>query len=212
MLLGREGLSGATADHVGGVFWRAFFFSVQTFATIGYGTIVAAGIAGNLLVTVEALIGLLAQALITGLLFARFARPTMALQFSTMAVIAPFNDGTALMFRVANRRRNELIELDAKVTLTMRNAGVDAGERRYYPLALDRRSVSFLPATWTLVHPITPGSPLSGMTASEVVWGAKFRNILNTTRSDGTASINLTKLDLYDVVDLPVPTTPLDPS
>ena len=132
MLLGREGLSGATADHVGGVFWRAFFVSVQTFATIGYGTIVAAGIAGNLLVTVEALIGLLAQALITGLLFARFARPTMALQFGTMAVIAPFNDGTALMFRVANRRRNELIELDAQVTLTMRNAGVGAGERRYF--------------------------------------------------------------------------------
>ena len=245
MLLGREGLTGAAVDHFGGLFWRAFFFSVQTFATIGYGTIVANGIAGNLLVTVEALIGLMAQALITGLLFARFARPTMALQFSTMAVIAPFNDGTAFMFRIANRRRNELIELDAQVTLTMRNAGVGGGERRYYPLALDRRAVSFLPTTWTLVHPITPGSPLWGMTASEadardveilvlmhgtdetfatrvssrrsyrgeeVVWGAKFRNILNTTRSDGTASIDLTELDLYDVVDLPVPTTPLDPS
>ena len=245
VLLGSDGLTGATVDHFGGLFWRAFFFSVQTFATIGYGTIVANGMAGNLLVTVEALIGLMAQALITGLLFARFARPTMALQFSAMAVIAPFNGGTALMFRIANRRRNELIELEAQVTLTMRSADVGGGERRYYPLPLDRRAVSFLPTTWTLVHPITPGSPLWGMTESdadtreveilvlmhgtdetfstrvssrrsyrsdEVVWGAKFHNILNTSRSDGSASIDLTKLDWYDMVDLPVPTTPPEQS
>ena len=245
VLLGNDALTGAPVDHFGGRFWRAFFFSVQTFATIGYGTIVANGMAGNLLVTVEALIGLMAQALITGLLFARFARPTMALQFSAVAVIAPFNGGTGLMFRIANRRRNELIELEAQVTVAMRDAGAGGGGRRYHPLPLDRRTVSFLPTTWTLVHPITAGSPLWGMTASdaeareveilvlmhgtdetfatrvssrrsyssdEIVWGAKFRNILDTTRADGRAAVDVTKLDLHDVVDLPVSTTSLDPS
>ncbi len=241
VLLGRNGLTGDAVDQFGGLFWRAFFFSVQTFATIGYGTIVANGIAGNLVVTVEALIGLMAQAVITGLLFARFARPTMALQFSSMAVIAPFGGGSALMFRIANRRRNELIELEAQVTLSMRDKDGGAGERRYFPLPLDRRTVSFLPTTWTLVHPITPDSPLWGVTASEahdreveilvlmhgtdetfatrvssrrsyrsheLVWGAKFRNILNASRADGHLSVNVTQLDWYDAVALPVPTAP----
>ncbi|WP_310571630.1 ion channel [Gemmatimonas sp.] len=241
LLLGNDGLSGASVDRSGGLFWRAFFFSVQTFATIGYGTIVANGIAGNLVVTVEALVGLMAQALITGLLFARFARPTMALQFSTVSVIAPFNGGTALMFRIANRRRNELIELEAQVTVTMRDTDIGGGGRRYYPLPLDRRAVSFLPTTWTLVHPIIADSPLWGMTArdleareaeilvlmhgtdetfatrvssrrsyrsDEVVWGARFRNILNTTRAGGGVSVDLTQIDLYDAVDLPLPAAP----
>ncbi|QJR34584.1 hypothetical protein HKW67_03150 [Gemmatimonas groenlandica] len=236
LLLGNDALSGASVDHSGGLFWRAFFFSVQTFATIGYGTIVANGVAGNLVVTAEALVGLMAQALITGLLFARFARPTMALQFSSVAVIAPFNGGTALMFRIANRRRNELIELEAQVTVTLRDTDSDGGGRRYYPLALDRRAVSFLPTTWTLVHPITADSPLWGMSAGdlhareaeilvlmhgtdetfatrvssrrsyrsdELVWGAKFRNILQTSRADGGVSVDLTQIDLHDAVDLP---------
>ena len=239
VLLGPDILSGAAVDQLGGRFWQTFFFSVQTFATIGYGTIVANGITGNLVVTLEALIGLLAQALITGLLFARFARPTMSLQYSSMAVIAPFNGGRALMIRIANRRRNELIEMDAQMTLAIMDGAVAGVGRRYLPMVLDRRSVSFFPLAWTMVHPITPASPLWGMSEAdlrareaevlvllhgtdetfatrvssrrsycgdEIVWGAKFRSVFDTTRSDGRVSIDLTKLDLYDMVDLPAVT------
>lgn len=164
LLLGVGALSGAGVEPFGGAFGRAFFFSVQTFATIGYGSIVAHGVAANLVVTLEALIGLMAQAVITGLLFARFARPTMAVQFSTVALVAPFNGGRALMFRIANRRRNELIEMDAQITLALRDDAADAS-RRYLPLSLDRRAVNFFPLSWTLVHPITPESPLWGLSA-----------------------------------------------
>jgi len=167
-LLGPDALAGPAVERLGGRFWESFFFSVQTFATIGYGSIVANGVAGNMLVTVEALIGLLAQALITGLLFARFARPTMSLQFSSMAVVAPFNGGRALMFRIANKRRNELIEMQAQMTLAMLDEESRSAGRRYYALSLDRDAVNFFPLAWTLVHPITPESPLWGLTPEEL--------------------------------------------
>ena len=168
LLLGPDVLTGAGVVALGGRFWQAFFFSVQTFATIGYGSIVANGVPGNLVVTIEALIGLLAQALITGLLFARFARPTMSLQFSAVALIAPFNDGRALMFRVANKRRNELIEMEAQVSFSILDEGIAGLGRRYHQLALERRTVNFFPLAWTLVHPITPASPLWGITALQL--------------------------------------------
>lgn len=245
LMLGGDTLSGAAVEQFGGRFGRAFFFSVQTFATIGYGTVVATGVAGNLVVTFEALIGLMAQAVITGLLFARFARPTMALQFSSVAVIAPYNGAWAFMFRIGNRRRNELIEMEAQVTLAMRDTDAAGGGRRFHSLALDRSTVSFFPTAWTLVHQITSDSPLAGMSASdllardveilvlmhgtdetfatrvssrrsyrgdEIVWGAKYRNVFDASRADGRVTIDLTQLDLYDVVDLPEPTTPLDRS
>src|SRR6185295_18323295 len=87
----------------------------ETFATIGYGQIAPNGFTANMVVTVEALVGLMYQALATGLLFARFTRPSAALIFSPRAVVAPYGDGQALMFRIVNSRRNEVIELGAQV-------------------------------------------------------------------------------------------------
>ena len=110
---GPNALMGPGADMLGGRLSRAFFFSVQTFATIGYGQIGPNGLAANVLVTVEALVGLMYQALATGLLFARFARPTASILFSHRAVVAPYHTESALMFRVANRRRNEIIRVEA---------------------------------------------------------------------------------------------------
>src|SRR5579859_3687487 len=95
-------------------FLRAFFFSVQTFATIGYGHISPAGLAANLLVTVEALTGLLVFALATGLLFARFSRPTAKIVFSENALIAPYQDATAFEFRIVNSRSSQLIEVECQ--------------------------------------------------------------------------------------------------
>jgi inward rectifier potassium channel len=139
---------------------RAFFFSVQTLSTIGYGQVVPIGTGANALVTLESLIGLLGFAIVTGLLFARFSRPTAKLLFSRHALIAPYQNITALEFRVANARSNELIEVSAKVLLSRFEQIDGVRTRRYYTLELERPGVTFLPLTWTVVHPIDARSPL----------------------------------------------------
>jgi inward rectifier potassium channel len=168
-ICGPDALAGPGGDMLGGRFSRAFFFSVQTFATIGYGQIGPNGLASNLIVTVEALIGLMYQALATGLLFARFARPTASIVFSDNAVIAPYAGGRALMFRIANRRRNQIIQLGAQV-LFSRLVDDDSGNavRRYEVLALERNSVAFFPLSWTVVHPIDNASPLARLDAADL--------------------------------------------
>ena len=161
---GPGSLGSNTAGMEHHTYLRAFFFSVQTLSTIGYGQVVPIGTAANAVVTVESLVGLFGFAIVTGLLFARFSRPTAKMLFSRHAVIAPYQNGTAFEFRVANARSNELIEVSAKV-LVSRFEEVDGlRTRRYYPLQLERSSVVFLPLTWTVVHPIDPSSPLYGET------------------------------------------------
>lgn len=162
---GHDALVGGGAT-LGGAFWRAFFFSIETFATIGYGQIAPNGIAPNLLVTFEALVGLMYQALATGLLFARFAKPTASILFSGNAVVAPYANSKGLMFRIVNRRRrNEIIELEAQVLYS----AVDAdGIRRYTALTLERNKVTFFPLSWTIVHPIDESSPLAGKSPADL--------------------------------------------
>ncbi len=142
---------------------RAFFFSVETFSTIGYGTVGPSGLAANLVVTVEALVGLLWLALATGLLFARFSRPTARILFSRQAVVAPYRGGTAFEFRIANARSSQLIEVEATVLFARFEQVGGRSVRRFYPLELERSSVVFFPLAWTIVHPITPSSPLHGL-------------------------------------------------
>jgi len=122
------------------------------------------GLAANLIVTVEALTGLLGFALVTGLLFARFSRPFAKILFSDQAVVAPYQGGTALMFRIANARKNQLIDVNLTVSLG-RWETVDGREvRRFHELGLERRKVVFFPLHWVVVHPIDEKSPLSGVT------------------------------------------------
>ncbi len=166
---GDDALSGPGAAMLGGRFGRAFFFSVQTFATIGYGQIGPNGLTSNILVTIEALVGLMYQALATGLLFARFSRPTASVIFSRRAVIGPYDQGLALMFRIANRRRNEILQLDAQVLFSeMKPDARGAATRRYRALPLERNMVTFFPLSWTIVHPIDHESPLAGKTAEDL--------------------------------------------
>jgi inward rectifier potassium channel len=139
---------------------RAFFFSVQTLSTIGYGQVIPVGTPANALVTLESLVGLMGFAIVTGLLFARFSRPTAKMLFSQHALIAPYRNITAMEFRVANARSNELIEVSAKVMLSRFEEVDGMRTRRYYPLPLERPGVVFLPLTWTVVHPIEENSPL----------------------------------------------------
>jgi inward rectifier potassium channel len=151
-------------------FARAFFFSVETLATIGYGSLAPSGLVANLLMTFEALVGLLAAALITGLMFARFSRPTARIRFSRHAVVAPYGDGadTAFEFRIANERRNELVQLEARVLFARMVDDAGRRLRRFDELALERQRVVFFPLSWTVVHPIDDASPLRGLTHDDL--------------------------------------------
>lgn len=182
-LCGPDALHGSAAHTSPERFLEAFFFSVQTLATIGYGTMSPHGLAANLLVTVEALFGLLSFALATGLLFSRFSRPSAKIIFSKNAVIAKYKGITAFMFRIANERTNELIEVNATVVLT-RNEIVDGNSvKKFRALSLERPSVVFLPLHWVIVHPIDETSPLFGVTKE------------NLEASDGEFLILLTAVD-----------------
>jgi inward rectifier potassium channel len=165
---GPAALHGAPAADMGGNdFLRAFFFSVQTFATIGYGHISPAGLAANLLVTVEALVGLLVFALATGLLFARFSRPNARVVFSERALIAPYEKGTAFEFRIVNARSNQLLEVECKLLFTQ--YGTKLSMRKFVPLALERTKVTFFPLSWTIVHVIDQASPLFGLSHQDLI-------------------------------------------
>jgi inward rectifier potassium channel len=143
-------------------FMRAFFFSVHTFATIGYGNITPVGVGANLLVTMESLVGLTSFALLAGLVFARFSRPTAKIIYSRQAIIAPYGGGTAFEFRIMNGRDNELVEVHATITMGRFESLGGIRQRKFYPLDLERRKVSFFPLNWTIVHPIDERSPLWG--------------------------------------------------
>jgi len=121
-------------------------------------------------VTVEALVGLMYQALATGLLFARFARPTASIVFSRHAVIAPYAGIPSLQFRIANRRRrNEIIQLEAQVLYTLFETDDRGGQvRRYRLLPLERNKVTFFPLSWTIVHPVDETSPLAGKSREDL--------------------------------------------
>jgi inward rectifier potassium channel len=146
---------------------EAFFFSVQTLATIGYGRISPVGMSANLLVTVESLVGLLGLALATGILFARFSRPIADIVFSHNAIVSPYQDIQAFMFRIANKRTNEMLEVQAEVIFS-RLEGPDR-VRRFHALSLERPKVVFFPLSWTVVHPIGETSPMRGLTHRDLV-------------------------------------------
>ena len=166
---GSEALVDTSSTPTTDLFVRGFFFSVQTFATIGYGTIHPVGIVPNLLVTIESYYSLLANALITGVVFARFARPVAKIVFSDVAVIAPYRGITGLMFRIVNGRNNQLIELEAKVMFARFVNENGRTVRRFDILELERRRVTFFPLAWTVVHPIDNKSPLRGLSLADLI-------------------------------------------
>lgn len=148
-----------------GSFEDMFFFSVQTLATIGYGHMAPNSLYTHALVTVESVFGLFNMALVTTLLFSRFSRPSARVMFSHYAVIAPYEGQPTLMFRVANKRGNHILQAEIRVTLA-RNEKTLEGEsiRRAYDLKLMRDYSSFFNLTWTVRHRLDPDSPLYGAT------------------------------------------------
>jgi inward rectifier potassium channel len=171
-----------------GSFWDAFFFSVQTMATIGYGAIYPSTDYANVLVTLEALVGLMGVAMSTGLMFARFSRPTARVLFSRVAVIAPHNGVSTLMFRVANERRNQILEAQIGVSL-LRNEVTTEGEymRRFYDLKLVRSQTRNFSLTWTVMHQIDESSALYGETPESLA-ETETDIVLTLTGLDETVS------------------------
>jgi inward rectifier potassium channel len=140
------------------------FFSVQTLATIGYGRLVPNTHSANVLVALEALVGLLGFAILSALLFARFTRPSAKIRFSRNALIAPYQNGWALMFRLINLRKHDLSDVRAAVSFARWVEGPDGTRRRRFDqLTLERDSVIFMPLHWVIVHPLRGGSPLKGL-------------------------------------------------
>src|SRR6185369_6870 len=223
-LCGPAAFAGMHSGFPGGRFWECYFFSVQTFATIGYGAISPLSLAANILVVLESVTGLLLVALGTGISFARFSRPTAKILLSERALIGPYRGKTAFEFRIVNGRKSEMIDVQAKVLLSRR---APSGDRDFKQLKLERDNVLFFPLSWTVVHPIDETSPLWGVTqpdllaqdaeflvllqgidetfsqtvhtrssykANEVDWGVNFVNIYNPPDPDGGISIDIGRL------------------
>jgi inward rectifier potassium channel len=166
--LGPEALRGADGATEMDRLLNDFFFSTHTLTTVGYGNIVPATLAANVTAALEAIAGLMAVALGTGLLFGRFSRPSAKIGFSERMLVAPYQDHSSLQFRIVNLRPNVLMELRATMVLMTVEGPAGNLTRRFEPLSLERDTVNFLALTWTIVHPIDEASPLAGKTAADL--------------------------------------------
>ena len=156
---------GGVANARPGSFWDAFFFSVQTIGTLGYGVLAPQSFYAHVVVTIETFFGLVNLAIGTGLIFARFSRPTARILFSRVAVIAPFEGVPTLMFRAANQRGNQILEAEVMVNFvrhTVTQEGIEM--RRFDDLRTARSRSPLFALSWTVMHPIDPQSPLYGAT------------------------------------------------
>ncbi len=210
-------------------FLNEFFFSTQTFTTVGYGRINPVGVYSNIVSSIESLTGLLSLALATGLLYGRFSRPVAKIVYSEKAIIAPFKEITAFQFRIANKRADHQM-VDVEIVLLL--STVENEIRKFQSLELEYKKINFFTATWTVNHPIDEESPLFGMTEknlknidaeffillkgfddtfaqivhsrssyryNEIVWNARFISIYGKA-NDGKTLIELNRISEYEKV------------
>jgi inward rectifier potassium channel len=165
-LLDPGGIAGARPRS----FWDAFFFSVQTLGTLGYGVMAPRSFYANVVVTVEVFLGILNIAVVAGIMFARVSRPTARVMFSRLAVVTPFDGVPTLMFRVANQRGNQILEATVSLTLA-RQVTTREGYvmRRFEELALVRARTPLFVLSWTVMHPIDQASPLYDATRESLL-------------------------------------------
>ncbi len=166
MLIGIENLTGIYGNSTLEQFTEAFFFSAQTITTLGYGQVAPVGMLTNIVAATESMLGLLGFALATGLVYGKFSKPSAKLKYSTIAVMAPYKDINGFMFRVVNPHDNQLLEVEASVSLSILKENSDL--RNFYQLELERSKVVFLPAVWTVVHPITEDSPFKDLSIKDL--------------------------------------------
>lgn len=168
LLIGIDHLGGMVAGSDAEKFGEAFFFSAQTFTTVGYGRINPIGFMASLAASLEALTGLMSFALVTGLLYGRFARPRAYIRYSKNALFAPFRDGVALMFRMVPYTKNYLLNVEVKVTLAVKISEDGQMKNKFYNMPLDIAKATTMTANWTLVHVINEESPLFGFSKEDI--------------------------------------------
>ena len=163
LLIGIDQLQGVIATEWWGKFKEAYFFSTETFTTVGYGRVNPVGDGANFVASIEAMTGFLSFALATGLMYGRFARPRSFLVFSEYALISPYKEATALMYRFAPYKDNHtLTDVEIRVNIGLQVQEDGTAMYKYYDLQLERTKVESLPMNWTVVHPIDDKSPLLG--------------------------------------------------
>jgi inward rectifier potassium channel len=156
------------AEMAPGSFFDAFFFSVETLATVGYGHMYPETFYGHLIAMLEIMVGMFGLAVITGLIFVRFSRPTARIQFSKVAVISPFDGVANLMIRVANLRHQAMVEPEFRMLFMRDTVSAEGDEvRRFRLLRLEFDHLIAFPAVITIRHPIDEQSPLFGMTPED---------------------------------------------
>lgn len=151
------------------VFKELYFFSTETFTTVGYGRVNPIGDGANFVASLESLNGFLSLAIFTGLIYGRFSKPRAYLAFSDHAVVAPYKDKTGLMFRFAcYKDHHTLADVEVKATLALLVQENNKAVYKFFDLTLERSKVQNLPMNWTVVHPIDEQSPLLGLTEQEL--------------------------------------------
>jgi inward rectifier potassium channel len=169
VLIGTDSLYGGESNNGFGRFLDAFFFSAQTISTVGYGHISPKGVVANSVAAIESMMGLLAFALATGLLYGRFSRPSAKIVYSKNMLVSPYRDNVkGLMFRISNLRRNVLIDMAVEVIFSYNEMVNDKPVRRFFQLELERHEVSILTLNWTIVHPLDENSPLADITPDDL--------------------------------------------
>lgn len=174
-MVGIHELTGMSYESPMDEFWEVYFFSAQTLTTVGYGRVNPMGFGASAVASLEALVGLMSFAIITGILYARFSKAPSILIFSKKAVVAPFTwqgqEITGLMLRIANLYNSSLMNMHAQVSVSLLDFdSLDAtGQpiRRFLALGLERDMITFFPSSWTIVHPIDENSPFYGMTQAD---------------------------------------------
>ena len=208
---------------------QCFFFSFQTFTTVGYGHIAPRGNLLSLIASLEAMTGLMIFAIITGLLYGRFAKPSAKILFSDNILISPFGEGMSLQFRIVNKRKSTIMDISARVIYSYQERGKS---RVYLPLELERSLVTLFPLNWTIVHPINEKSPIYGKMYEdiskvdtefiivlkgyddtfsqdinsihsyhyeEMIWGAKFDPMYDVN-ADNFVELDFSKLSSYQKI------------
>lgn len=168
LMIGLEHLGGMVAHNDAEKFGEAFFFSAQTFTTVGYGRINPIGFWASFTASLEALVGLMSFALATGLLYGRFARPTSYIRYSKNALFAPFKNEVSIMFRMVPYTKNYLVNVEVRVTLALRLFEDGTMKNKFFNLPLDIAKANTMTTNWTLVHSINEESPLYQLTKEDI--------------------------------------------
>ncbi|HVF82019.1 MAG TPA: ion channel [Flavisolibacter sp.] len=169
LLIGHKQLQGFLSHTEWGRIKEIFYFSTQTFTTVGYGRINPVADGADLVASIETLSGWLFFAIVTGLLYGRFTRPKAYIAFSENALISPFKEGAALMFRmVPYKNIHHLTDVKVAVNISFRVVEADRPEYKFYQLSLERSRIDMFNMNWTVVHPIRDDSPLLNFTKEDL--------------------------------------------